>query len=113
MITSEVSRVLGWQMNYAKLSKGRFWNYIEIWEYEVTQYDPKIKSGGLFTEYINNFIKIKTEASGWCVTNEQKEAYVKEFAEREGIQLSLDKIAKNPGLRSLSKHCSRINTSYK
>lgn len=78
----------------------------EIWEYEVTQYDPKTKSGGLFTDYINNFIKIKTESSGWpkwCITEDQKEAYINEFEEKEGIQLRRDRIAKNPGLRSLSK----------
>ena len=38
----------------------------EIWHFnEVEQYDPTTKTGGLFTDYINTFLKIKQEASGW------------------------------------------------
>jgi hypothetical protein len=36
-------------------------------------------------------------------TDEDKDAYIKWFLEREGIQLEKDKIEFNPGLRSLSK----------
>ena len=28
---------------------------------QVSQYDPKSKTGGLFTEYVNTFLKIKQE----------------------------------------------------
>lgn len=32
----------------------------EVWHYEkVDQYDPVTKTGGLFTEYINKFMKLK------------------------------------------------------
>lgn len=37
----------------------------EIWSYETTQYDPQTGEGGFCTGYINHFLKIKTEASGW------------------------------------------------
>ena len=39
-------------------------------------YDPKLKSGGLFTGYINQAMKEKQEASGYpddCQTDEEKE----------------------------------------
>ena len=43
----------------------------EVFEYAVTQYDRATGEGGLFVEYINTFLKLKTEASGypsWVLT---------------------------------------------
>ena len=60
----------------------------------------------LFKEYVNTFLKIKQEASGYpkdCVTEEQKQAYVDEYYQHEGIRLDPEKIEYNPGLRSLAK----------
>ena len=37
----------------------------EVYEYDVTQYDPQTGQGGLFVEYINTFLKLRTEASGY------------------------------------------------
>ena len=37
----------------------------EVYEYEVTPYDPTTGQGGLFVEYINTFLKLKAEASGY------------------------------------------------
>jgi len=34
-------------------------NIYEIWQYKMMQYNPEIKRGGYFTEYINTFLKIK------------------------------------------------------
>jgi len=31
----------------------------------VTKYDPHTREGGLFEEYINTFLKLKAEASGY------------------------------------------------
>jgi endo-beta-N-acetylglucosaminidase D len=36
----------------------------EVYEYTVTQYDPKTGHGGLFVGYIDTFLKLKAEASG-------------------------------------------------
>ena len=36
-----------------------------IWQYELTRYDKTTGRGGLFAEYVNCFLKIKQEASGW------------------------------------------------
>ncbi|XP_055342549.1 uncharacterized protein LOC129591055 [Paramacrobiotus metropolitanus] len=60
----------------------------------------------LFREYIDLFLKLKTEASGYpsnCHTNEEKDFYVKEFLGKENIQLDKDNIAKNDALRALCK----------
>ena len=73
---------------------------------ETEMYDPVTKKGGLFTEYINTFLKLKQEASGYPThikTEEEKQAYIQEYLDHEGILLDKNSIVKNPGLRSLSK----------
>ena len=60
----------------------------------------------LFKEYVNTFLKIKQQASGYpkeCVTDEQKQRYIDEYYEHEGIRLDPKEIKYNPGLRSLAK----------
>eukprot|EP00057_Strongylocentrotus_purpuratus_P035473 XP_799265.2 PREDICTED: uncharacterized protein LOC594742 [Strongylocentrotus purpuratus] len=64
------------------------------------------RANGLFTAYINQFLKIKQEASGWpdwCRTEEDREKYIQNYFEKEGITLDRENIKKNKGLRSLSK----------
>jgi hypothetical protein len=36
-----------------------------MYEYQVTQYDKQTGEGGLFVQYINTFLELKTEASGF------------------------------------------------
>ena len=78
-----------------------------VWHFDQKeQYDPASKTGGLFSEYINTFLKLKQESSGfpsWCSKPEDVETYVREYYEREGILLDKSKIEKNPGLRALAK----------
>lgn len=79
----------------------------EVWHFsEVSQYNPSSKTGGIFTDYVNTFLKIKQEASGWpewCQSENDKQLYIEKFYDREGILLEYGKIEKNPGLRSLAK----------
>ena len=73
---------------------------------ETQKYNSETKKGGIFTEYINTFLKIKQEASGFpegVQTPEQKKAYCDKYFQHEGIELRKEKIAKNPGLRSVAK----------
>ena len=45
-------------------------------------------SDELFKEYVSTFLKIKQEASGYpkdCITKEQKQRYVEEYFEHQGI----------------------------
>ena len=72
--------------------------------YEVWHFDETCE--GLFADYVNTWLKIKQEASGWPTgveTEEQKQAYIHDYYKHEGIQLEYDKIEKNPGLRTLAK----------
>jgi hypothetical protein len=60
----------------------------------------------MFRVYINDFLKIKQESSGfpkWVVTENDKILYQRKYLEIEKIQLDLDKISFNPGLRKISK----------
>jgi len=62
----------------------------EIYEYKVTQYNPETGDGGLFVAYINTFLKLKAEASGypgWVRCPEDEEQYVETFWKNEGIRL--------------------------
>lgn len=81
---------------------------LEIWQYKITAYDPITRLGGLFASYIDTFLKIKQEASGWpseCVDDASRARYLAEYERVEGIRLQPDRIAKNAGLRSVAKLC--------
>lgn len=78
----------------------------EAWEYEIIQLDADSQNEGLFAGYIDTFLKIKTEASGypsWCNSADTRKQYIKDYYDHEGIQLEESKIAKNEGYRSLAK----------
>jgi hypothetical protein len=75
------------------------------WE-KSEQYNRETKSGGLFTDYINSFLKMKQEASGFpkgVCSEEEQESYIRQYFKREGILLEKENIKTNPGLRSLAK----------
>ena len=80
---------------------------------ESAQYNEATKEGGLFGNYINTFMKMKQEASGYpshVQSPLQKVKYIEEYLQHEGIQLDPSRIEKNPGLRSLAKLC--LNSVY-
>ena len=75
------------------------------WE-ETEMYNPVTKEGGLFTKYINTFLKLKQESSGYPqndTSETERQEYIDNYFNHEGILLDKDCIHKNPGLRSLSK----------
>jgi hypothetical protein len=55
---------------------------------------------------VNANLKEKVHASGFpenCVSEEQKDAYIKSYLDREGIFLEKSKMIKNPGKREIEK----------
>ena len=77
------------------------------WE-ESTQYDAQTRSGGLFANYINTFLKFKQEASGspdWIQNEQDMANYISQYLQKEGVSLDRANISKNPGLRALAKLC--------
>lgn len=87
----------------------RMVNVEEVWHYEKREkYDGRDSTTGLFTQYIDCFLKLKTQATGWpgwVKTEEDQDAFLQECKDREGVVLDKAKIVKNPGLRSLAKLC--------
>ena len=82
----------------------------EVYNWEKkSQYDKKCHgefTNGLFTEYIDVFLKVKQESSGlpdWVKDEFDLEKYVSEYLCNEGILLDKQKIEKNAGLRYTSK----------
>ncbi|XP_006817045.1 uncharacterized protein LOC102802346 [Saccoglossus kowalevskii] len=69
----------------------------KVWHYdESATYNPETGEGALFTEYINMFLKIKQESSGypeWCRAEEDRTMYIQRHRDRS-------KITPNPGLRA-------------
>ena len=87
-----------------ELSKAVELGYQVQYIYEVWHFDETCE--GLFRDYVNTWLKIKQEASGWSPgvdTEAQRQKYIQDYFEHEGIQLEYDKIEKNPGLRTLAK----------
>ena len=62
----------------------------------------------LFKPYVSKFLKIKQEASGfpeWVKCEEDKDKYIKQYLDNQGIQMEKEKIEVNPGLRAIAKLC--------
>ena len=91
----------------------RILDVAEIWSWSRSK-----RSVSLFKNYINNFLKIKMEASGWpqsicsCPQHKQLEfeilcshnlEYLKDLQKKEGIILDPLKVSKNKGLRFIAK----------
>lgn len=72
----------------------------EVWHFEET-------CEGLFKDYVDAWLKIKQEASGWPEwvgeDEEKRQRYINDHHAKEGILLEYDKIVFNAGLRSLAK----------
>lgn len=81
--------------------------FYQAWHYpQTTQYSKETMSGGIWAEYINTWLKIKQESDGYPAyvkTEADKDAYIADYASREGIILDKNKIVKNQGLRSVAK----------
>jgi len=71
----------------------------EVWDFE----DSEV---GLFADYVNTWLKLKEEASGWpddVNTEEEKLRYIADFWEHEQVKLEYENMQKNPGMRAVAK----------
>jgi len=78
----------------------------EVFAYQVTQYNPETAEGGLFVDYINTFLFLKAEGSGYpggVHSPEDDERYVESFWQIEGIRLETEAIRYNAAKRGLAK----------
>ena len=102
--------VYSWHMCSWWVSLGRRYGLrvldkFEIWEYKVTCFDKRSNAGGLLAEYVNMFLKLKQESSGyqsWFQSEDDKYTYIEEYRSAEGIALDKASISKNLGQRNLA-----------
>jgi hypothetical protein len=100
-----------WVIDEVRLAVNKSYKILEIqevYQYEVTQYNPDTGKGGLFVEYINTFLKLKQEASGypsWVRTPDHEDKFIRQYYQSEVIQLDKDSIRYNASKRGLSKLC--------
>ena len=87
-VTTEVKKAMS--LGYKVLQIHEVWHYSN-----TTQYNHATGEGGLFASYINDFITRKMEASGYpshVVTDAEKEQFVEEIRQVEGVNLYPTKI---------------------
>ena len=105
-----------WVMDEVRLAVQKGYKILEIYEvyeYQVTQYNPKTGDGGIFVNYINTFLKLKAEASGypsWVQSHENEERYVESFGQSEGIRLDRECNRFNASKQVLAKFC--LNSTW-
>ena len=96
-VTEEVKKAL--EMGYELKELYEVWHYPKSAQYSA---DEK----GLFEDFINLWLKIKAENSGWpanATSEESKAAYINSFRIREAVELIKELITKNPGFRKVAK----------
>lgn len=78
--------------------------------HEVYHFPPEQRKTGLFSDYINTWLKDKTEASGWppnadgsVKSMEEKREFILAYQEREGIRLDIPSMVKNKGKKATAK----------
>ena len=79
----------------------------EVYHFNTSsQFNQQSGTKGLFSDYVNTFLRIKQQTSGWppwCISESQKQEYINDYYIHEGIKLVYDQIQVNPGLRALAK----------
>lgn len=89
-----------------ELLKALEFGYIILDTYEIWHYADSVD--GLFAPYVDKFLALKVEASGWpkgVETAEQKQTFIDDFIKREGVHLNAENVKWNPGMRMLAKLC--------
>ncbi len=72
--------------------------------FEILHWDES--SSDIFSSYVNTFLQIKQEASGFptdVISPEDKKKFQQKYLEKEDILLNLEKVKKSSTLRSLAK----------
>jgi len=80
----------------------------EVYECNVTRYDPVTREGGLFAGYIDTFLKLKAVESVYPAgfrTPTDVERYIESFWKSEGIRLVRESIKPNAAKHGPAKLC--------
>ena len=105
-VHSDADRTLRGTWCTPEIQKAIEKGYVLIKIHEVWHFPSNQRKTGLFRDYVDQWLKIKQEASGWpswCETLEQKRNYIINYEQREGIHLEVNNIVKNPGRKATAK----------
>lgn len=95
------------ELNKALEKSYKILKVFEVWNFPTfCTYDKKTKKDGLFSEFMDKWLKLKVEASGYpsnVITETEKDSYILSYEAKEGIKLDRDNIKKNPSLRTQAK----------
>ena len=89
--TPEIMKAI--EMGYTVITVHEVWHFAH-------------KQTGLFSDYVNTWLKIKQESAGYpseIVTEEEKQEFVSRYKEREHIDLDPQYIVENPGRKATAK----------
>ena len=81
--------------------------------YEIWHWPAEKWGSDLFKKFLNSFIKVKMESSGWPrsdMTEEEKDQLIEDLDRNEGIRMEKEKVCRNLPLRTISKLA--INSSW-
>ena len=91
---------------FAALDRG--YKLLDVYEVlhfsETAQYNKESREEGIFAGYINTFLRIKQESSGYpdfCKTEQDKIKFKQDYFGAVGIRL--EKVEKNKGMRAIAK----------
>ncbi|GBM75549.1 hypothetical protein AVEN_180659-1 [Araneus ventricosus] len=99
----------GGRTNAVKLyyeGEAKYVDFTSLYPWIYAVYHFSESSTSLFKTYIDMFLKLKQESSGYpaeCTTDVQKEEYINNYFEEEGVKLDAANISKNPGRRQVAK----------
>ena len=99
--TQEIDKAI--EMGYRIIGIEGIWHWDEA---HRSTHDVKSGTIGTFAKFIDLFYKMKAQAQGFpkhVCTEEEKDQYIEEIFQREGILLEKDKIHLNPGLKMCAK----------
>jgi len=80
----------------------------ELYDYNVTGYDPKTREGDLFAGYIDTFLNLKAESigyPGWVRSPADEERYIESVWKSDEIRLDRESIRPNAAKSGLAKLC--------
>ena len=87
-----------------ELLKAREKGYRIVQIHEVWHFPRRVK--GLFQDYVNKWLKVKQESSGylsWADSEEKKAEYRQNYLQHQGIDLDPNLITKNAGRKATAK----------
>ena len=103
---TDVQRMLRGTWCTPEIEKAIEKGYTLIKIHEVWHFPQQQRQTGLFKDYVDTWLKIKQEASGWpswCETLEDKRNFIINYQQKEGIRLDIGQIEKNAGRKATAK----------